>query len=89
MWVVGREVSKQPPWSIETSTSTAFSFISFSCSRLTTCGALAPWTSTAPITRSASESIRSTFSVVEKTVDARLLSRKSSSRRRSMLRSKT
>jgi hypothetical protein len=34
--VVGREVSKQPPWSIDTSTSTAFGFISASCSRVIT-----------------------------------------------------
>ena len=54
MWVVGLEVSKQPPWSIETSTSTAPFFISLSCSRRITYGAFAPWTSTAPITRSTS-----------------------------------
>jgi hypothetical protein len=34
--VVGREVSKQPPWSIETSTSTALRFISLSCARVIT-----------------------------------------------------
>ena len=61
--MVGREVSKQPPWSIETSTSTALRFIIESWSRRTTYGAFAPWTSTAPITRSASGSIFSMSSV--------------------------
>ncbi len=37
-WVVGREVSKQPPWSIATSTSTALRFISPSCLRVMTRG---------------------------------------------------
>ena len=64
-WVVGFEVSKQPPWSIATSTSTAFGFISFSCSRLITYGALAPWTRTAPITRSTRGSISSMARVDE------------------------
>ena len=88
-WVVGFEVSKQPPWSIATSTSTALRFISFSCSRLITCGALAPWTSTAPITRSTRGSISSIASVEENTVEARPAKATSSSRRRSIERSNT
>jgi hypothetical protein len=52
-WVVAREVSKQPPWSIEMSTSTEPRFIVLSMSRVTSFGAAAPGTSTAPITSSA------------------------------------
>ena len=51
--VVGREVSKQPPWSIATSTTTAPSFIPAIISRVTSFGASAPGIRTAPITRSA------------------------------------
>ena len=47
-------VSKQPPWSIAMSTSTEPRFIVFSMSRVTSLGAAAPGTSTAPITSSAS-----------------------------------
>src|SRR3954451_23440981 len=87
--VVGRDVSKQPPWSMETSTSTAWRFISFSWARVTTCGARAPATSTAPMTRSASARCSSIASVDAKQVSARPPKATSSSRRRSMLRSKT
>ena len=45
--MVGCEVSKQPPWSIATSTSTAPGRIDFSIARVTSFGALAPGTSTA------------------------------------------
>ena len=86
---MGREVSKQPPWSIETSTSTAWRFIRASWSRLITYGARAPCTSTAPITRSAMGSMSSIASVDEYTVEARPPKATSSSRRRSMLRSNT
>ena len=55
----------------ETSTSTALRFISESCSRRITYGALAPCTSTAPITRSISGSRCSISRVEENTVDAR------------------
>ena len=51
--VVGREVSKQPPWSMATSTITEPGSISRSMSRVTSFGALAPGISTEPITRSA------------------------------------
>ncbi len=44
----------QPPWSIATSTITAPFFITPSISRVTSFGARAPGTSTAPITTSAS-----------------------------------
>ena len=56
---------------------------------MTTYGAFAPWTSTAPITRSARGSSSSIASVDEKTVDTRPDSAVSSSRSRSMLRSST
>ena len=52
--VVGCEVSKQPPWSIATSTTTAPAFMRAIISRVTSLGASAPGISTAPITRSAS-----------------------------------
>ena len=64
-------------------------FISPSCSRVTTCGARPPWTSTAPITRSASGSISSIASVEEYTVEARPPNATSSSRSRSIERSNT
>ncbi len=54
MWVVAFEVSKQPPWSMATSTITAPFFMVFSISRVTSLGAFAPVTSTAPTTTSAS-----------------------------------
>ncbi len=44
-------VSKQPPWSIAMSTSTDPRIIVLSMSRVTSLGAAAPGTSTAPITR--------------------------------------
>ena len=50
---VGWLVSKQPPWSIATSTSTAPGFIVANIARVTSLGAAAPGTSTAPMTRSA------------------------------------
>ena len=50
---MGRDVSKQPPWSIATSTITVPGCISRSMSRVTSFGALAPGISTEPITRSA------------------------------------
>jgi len=56
---VGRVVSTQPPWSTETSTTTARGFIVATISRVTSTGVLAPATSTAPITRSAPATIRS------------------------------
>ena len=52
-WVVGRVVSKHPPWSTETSTMTERGFIWASMSRVTIFGAERPGTSTAPINRSA------------------------------------
>jgi hypothetical protein len=58
--VVGRESSKQPPWSIEMSTRTLPGFIRDTSSLETSIGAFAPGTSTAPITRSASSTARST-----------------------------
>ena len=54
MCVVGRDVSKQPPWSMEMSTSTALRFMSASWARVITRGAFAPRTRTAPMTRSMS-----------------------------------
>ena len=57
--MVGREPSKQPPWSIAMSTSTAPGFIRDTSSSLMSFGALAPGTSTAPMTRSASMTARS------------------------------
>ena len=56
LWVVAWDVSKQPPWSIATSTITERGFIRPSVSRVTRCGATAPGTSTAPMTTSASRS---------------------------------
>ena len=52
---VGRrvEVSKQPPWSMAMSTRTEPRFIVLSMSRVTSFGAAAPGTNTAPITSSA------------------------------------
>ena len=46
------EVSKQPPWSMATSTSTVPGFIIFSISRVMRCGALSPGMRTEPITKS-------------------------------------
>ena len=59
-------------------------FISASCSRRTTYGARAPWSRTAPITRSARGSISSIAECEEYTVEARPPKATSSSRRRSM-----
>src|SRR5215470_1503413 len=53
--VVAFEVAKQPPWSMDTSTITAPRFICFNMLRLTSLGALAPATSTAPTTTSGPE----------------------------------
>src|SRR3990172_1842762 len=50
-WVVGRDVSKQPPWSIATSMITAPCFISLRSARVTRCGAPAPVMSAAPLLR--------------------------------------
>src|SRR5256885_16795407 len=58
-WVVGRLVSKQPPWSMEMSTSTAPGFMVEIMARVRSLGAAAPATSTAPTTRSASRTSRS------------------------------
>src|SRR5690606_39478049 len=54
-WVVGREFSKHPPWSIAMSTSTDPGFIRRTRSSETSLGAFAPGMSTAPITRSGLE----------------------------------
>src|ERR1035437_7605653 len=43
-WVVGREVSAQPPWSIETSTITAPGFIAATVPSEMSLGAVAPAT---------------------------------------------
>ena len=51
---MGRLVSKHPPWSMAMSTTTLPGRIAAIISRLTSLGALAPGTSTAPITTSAS-----------------------------------
>ena len=51
---MGRDVSKQPPWSMATSTTTLPGRMLAIISRLTTFGALAPGTSTAPTTTSES-----------------------------------
>jgi hypothetical protein len=67
--VVACEVSKQPPWSMATSTSTEPGFIVFSMSRVTSFGAAAPGTSTAPITRSARRTSSSIAERVENTVE--------------------
>ena len=57
--MVGCESSKQPPWSMEMSTSTEPGCIRDTSSLEMSMGALAPGTSTAPITRSASITARS------------------------------
>ena len=49
----GGDVSKQPPWSMATSTTTAPRFMLAIISRFTSRGADAPGISTAPTTRSA------------------------------------
>ena len=87
--MVGREVSKQPPWSIDTSTRTARRFINPSCSRVTRRGVRAPCTSTAPITRSARGRSSSIARIDEKTVLARPPSAMSSPRSWSTERSST
>jgi hypothetical protein len=66
--VVPREVSKQPPWSMAMSTSTEPWRICRTMSRVTSLGAAAPGTSTAPITRSAVMTLLSMESTVEKMV---------------------
>ncbi|CAM5711591.1 hypothetical protein SHIRM173S_12974 [Streptomyces hirsutus] len=67
-WVVGRESSKQPPWSIAMSTRMLPLFIRETRSLVTSFGALAPGISTAPITRSASMQAFSSSKVLETTV---------------------
>ena len=62
--VVGRLVSKHPPWSIEMSTSTDPGRISRSIRRVNSFGASAPGTRAAPITRSDSAARASTAVVV-------------------------
>src|ERR671930_1041555 len=52
-YVVGRDVSQQPPWSMETSQMTPPGRIDLTIGSVITFGALAPGTSTAPTTRSA------------------------------------
>ena len=69
--MVGREVSKQPPWSIAMSTTTEPVFIAFTIWRDTSLGAAAPATSTAPMTRSAESTCCSTASRLEYTVTTR------------------
>ena len=58
----------QPPWSIAMSTTTEPGRIASIMSSVTTLGAAAPGTSTEPITRSASVTLRSTASTVEYSV---------------------
>ncbi len=87
--MVGLLVSKQPPWSIEMSTSTAPFSIRRTMSRVTSFGAAAPVTSTAPMTRSAWITRRSTASIVEYAVSIWLPNCTSSSRRRRRERSTT
>ena len=62
-------VSTQPPWSTATSTITAPCFICATRSRVTSTGARAPGTSTAPITRSASSTACSRFTTFEYRVE--------------------
>ena len=88
-WVVGRLVSKQPPWSMEMSTSTAPGFMVESMARVRSLGAVAPATSTAPTTRSASRTSRSMVAVVEYSVRSAEPNMADSSRRRSTERSTT
>ena len=52
--MVGREVSKHPPWSMATSTTTEPGFILWIMSALTSFGAAAPGMRTLPMTTSAS-----------------------------------
>ena len=66
--MVGRESSKQPPWSMEMSTSTLPGIIRDTSSLEISVGALAPGTSTAPITRSASSTAFSISYAFEATV---------------------
>ena len=85
---VGRrhgEVSKQPPWSIAMSTSTDPRFIVFSISRVTSLGAAAPGTSTAPITSSAFSTALAIAAREAKAVLIWLEKNMSSSARRSLL----
>ena len=63
--VVGCDVSKQPPWSMATSTSTEPGRMVRSISAVTSFGAREPLTSTAPITRSAAATRSSTAVRVE------------------------
>src|SRR5215218_7713035 len=68
--VVGRDVSKHPPWSIATSTTTAPSFIAAIISRVTSFGASAPGISTAPMTRSDSVTDAPTCNVDDMSTEA-------------------
>ena len=88
-WVVGREVSKQPPWSIATSTSTLRGRIVASIGRVTSLGALAPGMSTAPTTTSAASSSSSIVATLENRVRTRPPNSSSSWRRRGSDRSST
>ena len=63
----------QPPWSIATSTSTEPGFMPSIMSSVITVGARPPGTSTAPITRSASATVRSTAPRLEASVMMRPL----------------
>ncbi len=56
MWAV----SMHPPWSIEMSTTTDPGFMPATMASVTRCGASAPGTSTAPMTRSAAATVSST-----------------------------
>ena len=87
--VVALLVSKQPPWSIEMSTSTEPAFIRRTMSRVTSFGAAAPAISTAPITRSASMTSASMCSCVEYSVRSDGPNSADSSRRRFTDRSTT
>ena len=86
-WVVSRMVSTQPPWSMAMSTITAPGFMPRTMSSVTTTGARPPATSTAPMTRSASATARSTAPRLDASVMIRPLWIWSTKRSRSRLRS--
>ena len=88
-WVVARVEAKQPPWSTAMSTSTAPGRIVATMSSVTRVGALAPGTSTAPMTTSLSGSRVSISWVLEARVRMRLPNRRSASRSRAGFRSRT
>ena len=87
--MVACDVSTQPPWSMATSTITEPGFMRGSIARVTSFGAAAPGISTAPITRSAHSTSRSTLSRLENTVMTRAPSSRSIRRSASTLRSIT